>query len=71
MVVPVMRANCQPYWYVRMPHTREISSAVGKMWKTIAVNRKLIPFVPRSMALVKPPVCLERWKLRSSLSRCS
>jgi hypothetical protein len=54
-----------------MPHTREISRAVGKIWKTMEVNRKLIPFVPRSMALVRPPVCLDRWKLRSSLSRWS
>jgi hypothetical protein len=54
-----------------MPHTSEISNAVGKIWKTMAVNRKLIPLVPRSIALVKPPVCLERWKLRSSLSKCS
>ncbi len=30
-----------------------------------------MPFVPRSIALVRPPVCLERWKLRSSLSRWS
>ncbi|RMZ69399.1 hypothetical protein GMOD_00006198 [Pyrenophora seminiperda CCB06] len=51
--------------------TREISSAVGKMWKTIAVSKKLMPFVPRSMARVKPPVWRERWKLRSRRSRCS
>ena len=30
-----------------------------------------MPLVPRSRALVSPPVCLERWKFRSSLSRCS
>lgn len=54
-----------------MPHTMVISSAVGRIWNTIEVSRKLIPFVPRSIALVKPPVCLERWKLRSSRSKCS
>lgn len=30
-----------------------------------------MPFVPRSIARVKPPVCLLRWKLRSSRNRCS
>ena len=54
-----------------IPHTIEISSAVGKIWKTIDVNRKLMPLVPRSSALVRPPVCLDKWKLRSSLSKCS
>ena len=28
-------------------------------------------FVPRSIALVKPPVCRDRWNLRSKLRRCS
>ena len=54
-----------------IPQTREISKAVGRIWKTIEVSRKLMPFVPRSMALVKPPVWRDRWKLRSSFSRCS
>lgn len=49
----------------RMPQTKEISSAVGNMWKTIDDNKKLIPFVPRSIALVKPPVCLVKWKFKS------
>jgi hypothetical protein len=44
----------------RIPQTNEISRAVGMMWKTIDCKRKLIPFVPRSIALVKPPVCLDR-----------
>lgn len=55
----------------RIPQTNEISRAVGIMWKTIDCKRKLIPFVPRSIALVRPPVCLDRWKLRSSFSRWS
>ena len=55
----------------RMPHTKDISNAVGNIWNTIDESRKLIPFVPRSMALVKPPVCLVKWKFRSSLSKCS
>lgn len=41
------------------------------MWKTIEVSKKLIPLVPRSIALVSPPVCRERWKLRSSFNKCS
>lgn len=35
------------------------------------VRRKLIPLVPRSMALVNPPVWRVRWKFRSSRSKCS
>ena len=54
-----------------MPQTIMISRAVGRMWKTIEVSTKLMPFVPRSIALVKPPVCFERWKFRSSRRRCS
>jgi hypothetical protein len=55
----------------RIPQTNEISRAVGMMWKTMDCKRKLIPFVPRSIALVKPPVCLDRWKFRSSFSKWS
>ena len=54
-----------------MPQTNEISNAVGNMWNTIEDSKKLIPFVPRSMALVSPPVCLVKWKFKSSLNRCS
>lgn len=54
-----------------MPHTRKISSAVGSTWKTMDVSKKLMPFVPLSIALVRPPVCRERWKFRSSRKRCS
>lgn len=57
--------------HTRIPQTIEISSAVGKIWKTIEVKRKLMPLVPRSIALVSPPVCRERWKFKSSLRRCS
>ncbi|KAH3677809.1 hypothetical protein OGATHE_000463 [Ogataea polymorpha] len=39
------------------------------MWNTIAVSTYEIPLVPLSMARVRPPVCLARWKLRSRLSR--
>ena len=60
MVTAVIAANFAPYCHVRMPQTMEISSAVGNTWKTMLVRRKLIPFVPRSMARVRPPVCLER-----------
>lgn len=35
------------------------------------VSRKLIPLVPRSIALVSPPVWRVRWKLRSSRNKCS
>ena len=55
----------------RIPQTNEISRAVGIIWKTMDCKRKLIPFVPRSIALVRPPVCLDRWKFRSSFSRWS
>lgn len=54
-----------------MPQTIEISSAVGIMWNTMDVRTKLIPFVPLSMARVRPPVCLDRWKFRSNRRRCS
>lgn len=43
-----------------MLQTRPISSAVGITWNTMLVSKKLIPLVPLSIALVKPPVCLER-----------
>lgn len=54
-----------------MLHTRPISNAVGNIWKTIEDSRKLMPFVPLSSALFKPPVWRERWKLRSSFNKCS
>ena len=47
----------------------DISRIVGKIWKSIEVSRKLIPFVPRSNALVRPPVCRDRWKFRSKLNK--
>lgn len=74
-----------------MPHTIEISKAVGTIRNMIDCKRNVIPleqhiinsnwskvrekkkfyFVPRSMARVKPPVCLSKWNFISKLRRCS
>src|SRR5580692_10912424 len=35
------------------------------------MNGGVAHLVPRSMALVSPPVCLDRWNLRSRFKRCS
>lgn len=59
------------YVHTNIPHTIVISRKMGIIWKTIDVSRKLIPFVPRSIARLSPPVCRVRWKLRSSRSRWS
>ena len=67
----------------RIPQTIVISNAVGMTWKTIEERMKDIPLtmssilhtithlVPRSIALVSPPVCLSRWNFISMLSKCS
>lgn len=70
MVMTVTVAKVGPHLYERIPQTMEISRAVGMMWKTIDVRRKEIPFVPRSMALVRPPVWRERCHPRSRRKRC-
>ena len=37
-----------------------------------AIERNFMAhFVPRSIALVKPPVCLERWNFKPRFKRCS
>lgn len=57
--------------HTKIPQTKDISNAVGNIWNTIEVRRKLIPFVPLSMARVRPPVCRVKWKFKSSRSRWS
>jgi hypothetical protein len=80
----VVSDNMRP---TRMPQTREISRAVGTMRNTMACKRNVIPLiprqhsaiqahhkthlVPRSMALVNPPVWRDRWNFKSRFSRCS
>jgi hypothetical protein len=70
-----------------IPQTNETSSAVGAILNNTDCRTNVIPLrkgqwcgtskrgtthlVPRSMALVSPPVCLDRWNLRSRLRRCS
>lgn len=53
----------------KMLLTSIISKSVGPRLKTRALSTKLIPRVPRSMALDSAPVCLLRWKPRSRLWR--
>lgn len=67
----------------KIPHTIDISSAVGITWKTIDDRMNDIPLhvsfrmsevqlthlVPRSMARVRPPVWRSRWNFMSMLSR--
>lgn len=54
-----------------MPETREISKTVGAIRNKMACKMNEIPFVPRSIARVRPPVWRLRWNLRSRLRRCS
>lgn len=55
----------------RIPQTSEISNAVGTIRNKIACIRKEIPFVPLSIARVRPPVWRVKWNFRSRWRRCS
>ena len=46
------------------------STKTGTISKTVNLNKNSIPFAPLSIALVNPPVCLFKWKVRDKLCMC-
>eukprot|EP00834_Sanchytrium_tribonematis_P006702 NODE_518_length_6556_cov_0.505653.p6 type:complete len:100 gc:universal NODE_518_length_6556_cov_0.505653:1664-1963(+) len=60
MLANVPTTNVVPYLYPNKQQTSDNSNAVGTIWNTMAFKTKLIPFVPLSIDLCSPPVCLFR-----------
>lgn len=60
-VATLSAAVAAPHLYARMPETSTTSSAVGTTLKIMLERMKLMPRVPRSMALLSAPVWRPRW----------